>query len=409
MNTTVIAAKDVIRVATRGYTNGTVKGVRTYLHINCGCRIASSLVGTYSTMDEARRAASAELEGTGDYLRQCSKSGLVKARALARPVRRFDDTMRAAGAPWNGAGAHDGDVIVIASEGVVGIVVRTAVIAITAERGNLMGLDTSARELHDGLYAEIVDRAEVEARKLGAAVNALHAAPAATALLPTDVAREDDVKVKRDGANQWTVIRGRDCLGVIFDDGREMTRGRYSAWAPYAGTPGNFGGFSDDPAVTVEWIVQAWPTTAGEIAAETGAPLETVLTAAEAVAEEWGTARRAVLRIAAAKGAATKITRPAAEAVRERLAAAEEPAPAVEEEDPAHCVSILGGKVHEVMPGFDGSDGRPVHYFPLCRTGASTNRGTRYQKTKQELTCTTCLTYQERRRAARERKAAAAV
>ena len=55
MSTTT--AKDVIRVATRAFRNGSVRGVRTYLHINCECRIASSLMGTYSTMDDARRKA----------------------------------------------------------------------------------------------------------------------------------------------------------------------------------------------------------------------------------------------------------------------------------------------------------------------------------------------------------------
>lgn len=171
-------AKDVIRVATRAYTNGSVKGVRTYLHINCDCRIASTLMGTYSTLADANRKAN-ELLSAGDYARTCSKSGIVKARALARPVRHFDTTLQAYGSAFNGAGVRDGDVVVVTSEGVVAIVIRAAVIAITAERGKLIGLETSARTYRDGLYAEIVDRAEAEARKIGATVDPLHAAPAA--------------------------------------------------------------------------------------------------------------------------------------------------------------------------------------------------------------------------------------
>jgi hypothetical protein len=129
MSTTT--AKDVIRVATRAYRNGSVRGVRTYLHTNCGCQIASSLMGTYDNIEDARRKGAELVEGTGDYYRTCSKSGLVKAQALGRSVRYFDDTMQAAASTFNGAGVRDGDVVVIASEGVVAIVIRAAVIAIT--------------------------------------------------------------------------------------------------------------------------------------------------------------------------------------------------------------------------------------------------------------------------------------
>jgi hypothetical protein len=335
MNTTT--ANDVIRVATRAYTNGSVKGVRTYLHINCGCRIASSLMGTYSTMDDARRKANELVNGTGDHYRTCSKSNLVKAQALGRDVRHFDDTMRAGASTFNGAGVRDGDVVVVASEGVVAIVVRAAVIAITVKRGHLVGLDTCARTFRDGLYAEIVDRAEAEARAIGATVDPIHAAPAdevpAAEPTPADVVRTDGVTVKADGRGKWIVKRGGDHLGTIFDEGAEMTRGRFAGWSPYAGTPGNTTAFSHDPAEVVESIVQAWPVTVAEVVAETGRPLDVVLAATEAVREEWeADRRRGVLRIAAATGAATKMTRAAADAVRARLAApAADQAPAEEE------------------------------------------------------------------------------
>lgn len=335
MNTTAATAKDVIRVATRGYTNGSVKGVRTYLHINCDCRIASTLMGTYSTLADANRKAN-ELLSAGDYARTCSKSGIVKARALARPVRHFDTTLQAYGSAFNGAGVRDGDVVVVTSEGVVAVVIGIAVTAITAERGQLKGLETSARTYRDGLYAEIVDRAEAEARKIGATVDPLHAAPAAEEAqteepapaaeeaepgTPADVVRTDAVTVEADGRGKWNVLRGGDFLGTIFDEGPEVKRGRFAGWSPYAGTRGNVTAFADDPAAVVESIVQAWPVTVAEIAAETGAPLDVVLAAVDTVRQEFDReGRRGVLRIAAATGPAQKMTREAAACVREVLA-----------------------------------------------------------------------------------------
>ncbi|MFE2645845.1 hypothetical protein ACFXDO_25235 [Streptomyces nigra] len=106
----------------------------------------------------------------------CSKSGLVKAEVLDRPVRHFEDTVSAAASTFNGAGVRDGDVVVVASEGVVAVVIGTAVIAITTSLGSLKALGTSARTFRDGLYAEVVDRATAEARKIRAAVDPLHAA-----------------------------------------------------------------------------------------------------------------------------------------------------------------------------------------------------------------------------------------
>ncbi|WP_328427869.1 hypothetical protein [Streptomyces sp. NBC_00443] len=338
MSTTT--AKDVIRVATRAYTNGSVKGLRTYLHINCGCRIASTLMGTYDNLDDARRKAAELVEGTGDTYRTCSKSGLVKAQALGRSVRYFDDTMRAGASTFNGAGVRDGDVVVVASEGVVAIVIRAAVIAITVKRGHLVGLDTSARTFRDGLYAEIVDRAEAEARKIRATVDPLHAAPveeAPATPTPADVVRTDGVQVKADDRGKWIVVRGGDFLGTIFDEGPEMKRGRFAGWSPYAGTPGNVTAFTSDPAEVVESVVQAWPVTAAELVAETGRSLDDVLGAAYEVTEEWkADGRRAVLAIAAASGQATKMTREAAAEVRTRLAAPVPPL--VLDLAPGHCV-----------------------------------------------------------------------
>ncbi|XVV35000.1 hypothetical protein ACQPXT_13530 [Streptomyces sp. CA-100214] len=325
MNTTTIA-KDVIRVATRAYTNGSVKGLRTYLHVNCGCRIASTLMGTYDNLADARRKAAELVEGSGDTYRQCSKSGHVKADAAARPVRHFSTTTEAGCSPLNGSGARDGDVLVVESAGVVAVVIRAAAVAITAERGGMIGLDTSVREYRDGQYAASADRAEAEARRIGATVDPVHAAPAeeapAAPVTPADVVRTDGVTVKADGRGKWTVLRGGDFLGTIFDEGPEMARGRFAGWSPYAGTPGNVTAFTSDPAEVVESVVQAWPVTAAELVAETGRPLDDVLGAAYEVTEEWkADGRRAVLAIAAATGQATKMTRTAAAEVRTRLAA----------------------------------------------------------------------------------------
>jgi hypothetical protein len=334
---TTAPAKDVIRVATRAYTrpHGSMTGTRTYLHINCDCKIKSTLMGTYHNLDDARLKAAELVEGTGVSYKECSKSGPVKAESAARPVWKFETTHRASISTINGTGVRDGDVVVVEAERVVAVVVRTAVIAITTERGHLLDLSDPIRTFRKGQYAEAADRAEAEARKIGATVDPRHAAqPAEEApaedVTPADVVRTDGVKVEADGLGKWIVLRGGDLLGVVFDEGPEMKRGRFAGWSPYVGTRHNVAGFSDDPAEVVESIVQAWPVTAAEVVAETGASLDDVLATAAAVNEEWqADGRGAVLRIAAAKAAGTKMTRAAAAEVAARLAVpAAEEAPA---------------------------------------------------------------------------------
>lgn len=131
---------------------------------------------------------------------------------------------------------------------------------------------------------------------------------------PADVTRTDDVKVHRDGRGKWNVRRGRDILGVIWDEGR-MARGRFATWSPYAATPGGVAGFFNDPAAAVEAIVDLWPTTPGDIARETGAPLGEVIEHVDVLAEEWSTQGRRVYRTAI-RGAAAKLTREADATVR---------------------------------------------------------------------------------------------
>lgn len=92
----------------------------------------------------------------------------------------------------------------------------------------------------------------------------------------------------------------------------------------------------------------------------------------------------------------------------DKAPADEAPAGIETEWEPGHCTPMMGGAVHEVTSGLDGSDGGPVYIFPLCRTGSMTNQGTRYGKVKAPLTCKNCIGNRDRRRAAQARRAAEA-
>ncbi|NEE25319.1 hypothetical protein G3M53_07525 [Streptomyces sp. SID7982] len=213
---------------------------------------------------------------------------------------------------------------------------------------------------------------------------------------PNDALRTDGVTIKPDGRRTWNVLQGRHHLGRIWDEGAEMTRGRYAAWAPYADARNGNVGFFPTLDAAAAAVAQEWPLTASEVAQHTGVPVTDILTAAELLESEWrGTGRRAILRIATATGHATKIKKAAAAVLYNRLPARPASAP---EPEPKHCVSYNGGKVHEVQPTLEG--GGPEHVFPLCRTGDQTNQGTRYRKTTARLSCSLCVTYRDRRRAA---------
>lgn len=73
--------------------------------------------------------------------------------------------------------------------------------------------------------------------------------------------------------------------------------------------------------------------------------------------------------------------------------------------DREHCVSVKGGKVHEVT---EWDDQGPDYVFPLCRTGSMTNSGTKYTHTTQDLSCTNCVANRERRRTRQAQEAAQA-
>jgi hypothetical protein len=77
---------------------------------------------------------------------------------------------------------------------------------------------------------------------------------------------------------------------------------------------------------------------------------------------------------------------------------ADQPAPAEPTiEDARRVISYRGGKVHLETMSLDSA-------FPLCRTGAMTNSGTKYTYTTQDVTCSHCAEFLKRRadRLARE-------
>ncbi|MGW1353042.1 hypothetical protein ACWCQE_27805 [Streptomyces sp. NPDC002409] len=251
---------------------------------------------------------------------------------------------------------------------------------------------------------------------------------------PADVTRADGVTISPDGHARWSVERGQDFLGVIWDEGPEMARGRFAAWSPFAPARNGVAGFFADPDEAVEVIVGLWPTSPADIARETGAPLADVISEADALAEELERAGGRVYRTAI-RGAAARLTNEAAAAVRERLALPaarytveigpdERTWPqfhshaaalrcaasyglsvdAVRDGTPAlggleRCTPIAGGRVHEVS-GYKGPDGEGL--FPLCRTGSADGRGARYRKTSDPLSCRSCLENERRRKLVRQ-------
>ncbi|MFZ3471448.1 hypothetical protein ACODT4_20685 [Streptomyces sp. 2.9] len=90
---------DVIRVATRGYRkarSGRVETITT-VHTNCTCRIASTLIGTYTTTTEAERVAAEQAYGTGRTHGQCIWSRPLNPTPLAEAEQcaAFDTAARA--------------------------------------------------------------------------------------------------------------------------------------------------------------------------------------------------------------------------------------------------------------------------------------------------------------------------
>ncbi|MEV8169604.1 hypothetical protein AB0O70_16915 [Microbacterium paraoxydans] len=86
----------------------------------------------------------------------------------APTVHHFDDTTEAYNATQCRDDIHDGDVLVIASESVVGFLRAAWPGAITAAHGELHTFTADPRTIDDGKYAGSVELAEQIARELGA-------------------------------------------------------------------------------------------------------------------------------------------------------------------------------------------------------------------------------------------------
>ncbi|REE61464.1 hypothetical protein BX257_4043 [Streptomyces sp. 3212.3] len=86
-------------------------------------------------------------------------------------VHRFDDTREAYDASQCRDDIHDGDVLVVASEGVVGLLDQAWPVAFTEAHGEFHGpLGVAPREYKDGRYAASIDLIEGIAAAFGFAM-----------------------------------------------------------------------------------------------------------------------------------------------------------------------------------------------------------------------------------------------
>lgn len=286
------------RVAVRAYRKpgSCVTGLRGLIHVNCSCRVASTLVGTHKSAKDAEE----QVRDMGYSFAYCGKSTHTasqetrKAAAAPAPapvveapapaaqevpaqegpkVHHFTDSSTAYDVCMSSENVKDGDVLLIASEGVIGVLTNAHPVALTEAHGELhpMVPRYKIREMNGGRFAASADLAQFTADQMGWSLLPQHRAPVA------DEAPADEAPA----------------------------------------------------GVETEW-------------------------------------------------------------------------------EPGHCTPMMGGAVHEVTSGLDGSDGGPVHIFPLCRTGSMTNQGTRYRKVKAPLTCKNCIGNRDRRRDAQARRAAEA-
>ncbi|MER0476846.1 hypothetical protein ABR737_00495 [Streptomyces sp. Edi2] len=92
---------DTIRVATRAHRKAGDCAISkiTTVHVNCACRIASTLVGTFETLPDAEQCASDQVRGTGRSYRQCPKS---TEPASCRPAQDDVEAPFHGPADWTG-------------------------------------------------------------------------------------------------------------------------------------------------------------------------------------------------------------------------------------------------------------------------------------------------------------------
>ncbi|MGW2106353.1 hypothetical protein [Streptomyces sp. NPDC001948] len=91
---------NVVRLAVRAFRRRAtdVTELRALLHVNCACRLASTLVGTYDGLDEAR-ARAREIVPNGPRVGQCSLSQPL-AEVPADTPMAISDAKRTMQGPW---------------------------------------------------------------------------------------------------------------------------------------------------------------------------------------------------------------------------------------------------------------------------------------------------------------------
>lgn len=228
-------ADTTARVAVRAYRRpgSGVTGLRGLIHVNCTCRVASTLVGKHGSAKEAE----AQIRDMGYSFNYCSKSthtasqenskaapvveavpvvegaAAVEAPAVEESprVHRFDDTDTAYDITQTEEGVHrgicDGDVLVVESEGVVGVLTNSWPVALTEVHGqfHLMSERYLIREMNDGRYAASADAAERVAAGLGLLLLPQHRATVAVLVAGRECDVIEGVVVTHDGTAQGSL------------------------------------------------------------------------------------------------------------------------------------------------------------------------------------------------------------
>ncbi|MFC8723715.1 hypothetical protein [Streptomyces bacillaris] len=141
----------------------------------------------------------------------------------APAVHRFDSTGEAYDATQCRDGIHDGDVLVIESEGVVGFLRSAWPGAITTAYGKLHTFTKPARAIDHGKYVASVDLAEQLARQMGVDVDPVHASPDEANTIPADQAPfgEGDRVLCSDGlVRTATHVETKNGRGWVFMEDR---------------------------------------------------------------------------------------------------------------------------------------------------------------------------------------------
>lgn len=156
-------------------------------------RLNETLAARVSALCEACETAAGQIAETREAEAAAAKTPITSPR-----VHHFDDTRSAYDATqWNDE-IRDGDVLVIASEKVVGLLRSAWPFALTVRHGELHTLNVPIGELHDGRYAESARLAAAQARELNVALRDDHAPDAE----PTDREVDDMMQVAHEAASR---------------------------------------------------------------------------------------------------------------------------------------------------------------------------------------------------------------